>query len=84
VGNKDGLWTTVFAAAVFINEDAPVDNAKLAAGNKGTLQEEVLRQTLEAQPVIREAPESLPPLQKELTRPGADTAKAPPAKKTLA
>ena len=21
VGNKDGLWTTVFAAAIFINED---------------------------------------------------------------
>jgi arginine decarboxylase len=29
VGNKDGLWTTVFAAAVFINEDnLPVETAK--------------------------------------------------------
>jgi arginine decarboxylase len=25
IGNKDGLWTTVFAAAVFINEDNPAN-----------------------------------------------------------
>lgn len=32
VGNKDGLWTTVFAAAVFINNDSlPSDNGKTAA-----------------------------------------------------
>lgn len=26
IGNKDGLWTTVFAAAVFINDDAVLPN----------------------------------------------------------
>ncbi len=36
VGNKDGLWTTVFAAAVFINDDdRPAD-----AGNGDTSREE--------------------------------------------
>jgi arginine decarboxylase len=51
VGNKDGLWTTVFAAAVFINEDSqPIEDAKLVAANvKGSPQEEALRQTLEGQ-----------------------------------
>jgi arginine decarboxylase len=51
VGNKDGLWTTVFAAAVFVNDD----NLPMEVGNtagvvsKGSLQEETLRQTLEGQ-----------------------------------
>jgi len=27
IGNKDGLWTTVFAACVFINDDAPSNNS---------------------------------------------------------
>jgi arginine decarboxylase len=51
VGNKDGLWTTVFAAAVFINDEAvPNENGRSQAANdKGLLQEEVLRQTLEGQ-----------------------------------
>jgi arginine decarboxylase len=50
VGNKDGLWTTVFAAAVFINEEPPIDNGKaIGVNSKSTLQEDVLRQTLEGQ-----------------------------------
>ena len=51
VGNKDGLWTTVFAAAVFINDDnPPVETAKaVALSNKESLQEEVLRQTVDGQ-----------------------------------
>jgi arginine decarboxylase len=28
IGNKDGLWTTVFAAAVFVNEDSPNNENK--------------------------------------------------------
>jgi len=28
IGNKDGLWTTVFASAVFINEDNPLTESK--------------------------------------------------------
>jgi arginine decarboxylase len=51
VGNKDGLWTTVFAAGVFINDD----NLSFEAGkatvndNGSSLQEEVLRQSLQGQ-----------------------------------
>src|SRR5690242_8627272 len=61
VGNKDGLWTTVFAAAVFINEDsAPNENGKSVAVNaKGSLQEQVLAQTLEAQLKDPAAPTSI-------------------------
>lgn len=50
VGNKDGLWTTVFAAAVFINDDSIVDPGKSATiNNKAPLQEEFLQQTLQGQ-----------------------------------
>lgn len=51
IGNKDGLWTTVFAAAVFVNEDIPVlDTGKANGVDRASLQEEVLRQSLSAQP----------------------------------
>jgi arginine decarboxylase len=52
VGNKDGLWTTVFAAAVFINDD---DNLSVGSenptpvNNRAPLQEEVLKQSLQGQ-----------------------------------
>jgi len=51
VGNKDGLWTTVFAAAVFINDDnMPMDTEKPAILNqKVPIQEEILGQTLQGQ-----------------------------------
>lgn len=51
VGNKDGLWTTVFAAAVFINDNhlAVETTNATAANDKGPLQEQVLTQTLEGQ-----------------------------------
>src|SRR6266576_5371351 len=49
VGNKDGLWTTVFAAAVFINDDnLSFDGGKsVTVNNKILLQEEILRQTVQ-------------------------------------
>jgi arginine decarboxylase len=49
VGNKDGLWTTVFAAAVFINDDnLPVDAETATIVNgKTPLQEEILKQSLQ-------------------------------------
>jgi arginine decarboxylase len=51
IGNKDGLWTTVFTAAVFINEDTPVlDTGKSNGADRASLQEEILRQSLSAQP----------------------------------
>lgn len=50
IGNKDGLWTTVFAAAVFINDDnGPMETARPAVGDKASLQAEVLRQSLQGQ-----------------------------------
>jgi arginine decarboxylase len=51
VGNKDGLWTTVFAAAVFINEDSPsLDPARpVSADSKASLQEQILSESLQGQ-----------------------------------
>jgi arginine decarboxylase len=51
VGNKDGLWTTVFAAAVFINDgDGSFDAGKsVTANSKAPLQEDILKQTLQGQ-----------------------------------
>jgi len=62
VGNKDGLWTTVFAAAVFINEDtAANENGKsVAVASKGSLQEQVLAQTFEPQMKENSGHQSVP------------------------
>lgn len=51
VGNKDGLWTTVFAAAAFINDDTLSIEAENAAAvnNRAPLQEEILKQSLQGQ-----------------------------------
>jgi arginine decarboxylase len=51
VGNKDGLWTTVFAAAVFINDgDVSFDAGKsVTVNSKAPVQEDILRQTLQGQ-----------------------------------
>jgi arginine decarboxylase len=83
VGNKDGLWTTVFAAAVFINDDnQPSENGKPAAGNRGSLQEEVLRQTLEGQAKNTDAQHQLSFPQ--VAKPGEIVRPAQPGKKPLA
>ncbi len=88
VGNKDGLWTTVFAAAVFINEDSqPVDGARTAAGNnnnKESLQENVLRQTFQAQSSVGEASEAVVQRQKEAVKSaGEEVRVASAARKNL-
>ncbi len=59
VGNKDGLWTTVFAAAVFINDDNLLIDTGKSGNNKNSVQEEVLRQTLEGQAKNIEAHDQL-------------------------
>src|SRR3989449_881895 len=58
VGNKDGLWTTVFAAAVFINDDTlPAES-----GNGDAIQDETSRQAAEAhEPAPRQPEESAKP-----------------------
>jgi arginine decarboxylase len=86
VGNKDGLWTTVFAAAVFINDDTlPVETGKsVAVDNKELLQEAVLQQTLESQLKNTETPDRLALRNKEATQPGIEQSRfVPSARKTL-
>jgi hypothetical protein len=86
VGNKDGLWTTVFAAAVFINDDnLSVDAGKsVAVTMQGSPQEEVLKQTLEAQSRNTEAQDKLAQRQREPARPAIEQARQfSSARKTL-
>src|SRR5688572_29518216 len=46
VGNKDGLWTTVFAAAVFINDDNASVGIAQSQGNEALgIQDESSKQT---------------------------------------
>jgi hypothetical protein len=86
VGNKDGLWTTVFAAAVFINDDnLPVETGKsVAVDNKESLQEAVLQQTLEGQLKNTETPDRLALRNKEATKPSIEQSRfVTSARKTL-
>jgi arginine decarboxylase len=85
VGHKDGLWTTVFAAAVFINDDTqPMETAKpLTVSNKNSVQEVILRQTLEGQPKNTEAHQSLALPNRETAKPVIEPAKpVPPTRKS--
>src|SRR4029453_11546006 len=76
VGNKDGLWTNALAAAVFINDDnLSIDAGKsVPANNQSSLQEEVLKQTLEGQLKNSEAQR-----QKEPAKPGIEQARLLPS-----
>jgi Pyruvoyl-dependent arginine decarboxylase (PvlArgDC) len=50
VGNKDGLWTTVFAAGVFVNDDnMSLEAARAVVNDKASFQQEILRQSLQGQ-----------------------------------
>ena len=51
VGNKDGLWTTVFAAAVFVNDENLTNGAEKSSpvDTKAPLQEEIFRQSVQEQ-----------------------------------
>src|SRR6266487_4239761 len=62
VGNKDGLWTTVFAAAVFINEDnlsveSGKSQADAASGNEDANRDETSRPVPEAREPAPRQPE---------------------------
>jgi hypothetical protein len=76
VGNKDGLWTTVFAAAVFINDDnLSIDAGKsVPANSQNSLQEEVLKQTVEGQLKNTEVQR-----QKEPAKPGIEQVRLLPS-----
>jgi arginine decarboxylase len=81
VGNKDGLWTTVFAAAVFINDDnlATETEKSTAVTSKGSLQEEILRPAIEAQTRNNEAHDRLPQRQKDAVKSGIEQARLVPS-----
>ena len=87
VGNKDGLWTTVFAAAVFINDDSlPAETARSAAAtnaNKESLQEQVLGQTLDGQSANSETHDAVAQRQKEPAKSGEQARVTASPRKTL-
>jgi len=83
VGNKDGLWTTVFAAAAFINDDNGLIDTAKAVNNKSSLQEEVLKQTLDAQVKNTEAHGQLAPRNTELVKPGEPARLNPSTRKNI-
>jgi arginine decarboxylase len=85
VGNKDGLWTTVFAAAVFINDDNASDAEKsVTANSKTPLQEDILRQTLQGQSKNAEANDKLANRNRELAKSSIEQPRfVPSPKKTL-
>jgi arginine decarboxylase len=85
VGNKDGLWTTVFAAAVFINDDNVSDAEKsVTANSKTPLQEDILRQTLQGQSKNAEANDKLANRNRELAKSSIEQPRfVPSPKKTL-
>ena len=86
VGNKDGLWTTVFAAAVFINDDnMSIDAEKSAILNqKAPIQEEILRQTLQGRLTSSRANDKLLPPNKVPDKSVVDQARfVPSPKKSL-
>jgi arginine decarboxylase len=61
IGNKDGLWTTVFAAGVFINDDnPPIEPEKRLVNDKASLQQQILSQSLQGQPQNVPADDRLP------------------------
>jgi arginine decarboxylase len=86
VGNKDGLWTTVFAAAVFINdENQSFDPGKsLTVNNKAPLQEEILRETLQGQSKNAQANDKLANRNRELAKSSIEQPRlVPSTKKSL-
>ena len=86
VGNKDGLWTTVFTAAVFINDDnPPMDTGKsLPLIAQASPQEEIVSQMVEGQRKNSEARDHLAPRQKEPPKAGiGPTGLVPSPRKSL-
>jgi arginine decarboxylase len=81
VGNKDGLWTTVFAAAVFINdENLSFDPGKsVTVNNKSPLQEELLKETLQGQ--SKNAQASDKPANRELAKVNIEQPRSVPSTK---
>jgi arginine decarboxylase len=84
VGNKDGLWTTVFAAGVFINDDnLPADaDGAVIVNHRAPLQEEVLKQTLQGQ-LKNAGTVERPPRRDDLSPPIPAAKITPPTRKNF-
>lgn len=84
VGNKDGLWTTVFAAAVFINDDNLALESEKSVAVKGPLQEEILRPAVEGQLKNADANDRLNARSKETAKAAIEQARLlPSSRKSL-
>ena len=84
IGNKDGLWTTVFSAAVFINEEsAALESGKSNGSERSSLQEEILRNSLKNQPDTVDAPNKFIQRNERPRRPSPVESPIQPAKKNF-
>jgi len=82
IGNKDGLWTTVFTAAVFVNEDASVlDPGKFNGTERSSLQEDIFQKSLQNRPESVEVPSKFIQRNEKPRRPNPVETPIQPAKK---
>jgi pyruvoyl-dependent arginine decarboxylase (PvlArgDC) len=84
IGNKDGLWTTVFTAAVFVNEDASVlEPGKFNGTERSSLQEEIFQKSLQNRPESVDVPNKLIQRNEKSRRPNPIESPIQPAKKSF-
>ena len=84
IGNKDGLWTTVFTAAVFVNEDASVlEPGKFNGTERSSLQEEIFQKSLQNRPESVDVPNKLIQGNNKPRRPNPIENPTQPAKKSF-
>jgi len=84
IGNKDGLWTTVFTAAVFVNEDASVlDPGKFNGTERSSLQEDIFQKSLQNRPESVEVPSKFIQRNEKPRRPNLAETPIQPAKKSF-
>jgi len=84
IGNKDGLWTTVFTAAVFVNEDASVSEpGKFNGTERSSLQEEVFQKSLQNRPESIDVPSKFIQHNEKQRRPNPVESPIQPAKKSF-
>jgi arginine decarboxylase len=84
IGNKDGLWTTVFTAAVFVNEDASVlEPGKFNGTERSSLQDEIFQKSMQNRPESVDVPNKLIQRNEKSRRPNPLESPIQPAKKSF-
>ena len=84
IGNKDGLWTTVFTAAVFVNEDSSVlEPGKINGTERSSLQEEIFQKSLQNRPETVDVPTKFIQRNEKQRRPNPVESPLQPAKKSF-